>query len=205
MSRASIEVFAEIVCPFTHVGLRRIVARREAAGTDLPRLRLRAWPLEWVNGTPLDGTTVARHVEELREQVEPGLFQGFDPAIMPMTSIPAFEVAAMAAAAGDEVGERVGRALRDAFFEEGRDISDPHVLAEIRARFDLGEPDDSARRAVEADYAEGCHRGVRGSPEYFLDGRGYFCPALELQEVDGSLVIEGSGARFDEFLDVCFR
>ena len=57
-----IEVFADIACPFAHVGLRRFVTERERRGLDRPRLRVRAWPLELVNGKPFDGHAL---VEEL--------------------------------------------------------------------------------------------------------------------------------------------
>jgi hypothetical protein len=49
-----IEVFADAGCPFTHVGLRRLVEHRDHAGRDDVVLRVRAWPLELVNGHPLD-------------------------------------------------------------------------------------------------------------------------------------------------------
>ena len=78
MTHASVEVFAEITCPFAHVGLRRFVVRREASGRAAPVLWVRAWPLELVNGEPLDPDVVARHVDELRERVAPDLFRGFD-------------------------------------------------------------------------------------------------------------------------------
>lgn len=204
MTRATVEVFAEIACPFTHVGLHRIVARREAAGRSQPRLRVRAWPLERVNGEPMDPAKVTQHVDELRDQVEPGLFRGFDPAVVPKTSLPAFAVAAVAFARGDEVGEKVSLALRNALFEEGRDVSDPAVLTAIREQFGLPEPDAAARRSIDDDYEEGRRRGVRGSPEYFLDERGFFCPALRLEEVAGGLSVEGSDS-FDAFVDECFR
>jgi predicted DsbA family dithiol-disulfide isomerase len=204
MSRAVVEVFAEIVCPFTHVGFRRIVRHREGDERPEPLLRVRAWPLEWVNGEPMDPETVAQHVEELREHVEPDLFRGFDPAAMPETSIPAFELASVAAHQSVVLGERVSLALRDALFEEGRDVSDPAVLNSIRSRFDLPEPGTEARRTVDDDYAEGQRRGVEGSPEYFLDGRGYRCPALRMEEVDGGLSIDNADD-FDAFLRDCFR
>jgi predicted DsbA family dithiol-disulfide isomerase len=147
---------------------------------------------------------VAQHVDEVREQGEPGLFRGFTPAMVPRTSLPAFALAAVAAARGSELGEQVSLALRDALFEEGRDVADPAVLRDLRERFDLPEPGPEARRAVDGDYEEGRRRGVRGSPEYFLDGQGFFCPALRLDRVDGRLEIAGSDA-FDDFVDRCFR
>lgn len=65
-----IEVFADVVCPFTHVGLRRLVERRHELGSSAV-LRVRAWPLELVNGEPLAADVVAEEVRELREQVAP--------------------------------------------------------------------------------------------------------------------------------------
>ena len=50
----ALEVFADVCCPFTHVGLRRIVRRRAELGRDDVVLVVRAWPLELVNGVPLD-------------------------------------------------------------------------------------------------------------------------------------------------------
>ena len=56
-----IEVFADVVCPFTHVGLRRLRgARPEGNGT---KFLVRAWPLEWVNGTPLAAELVGREID----------------------------------------------------------------------------------------------------------------------------------------------
>jgi predicted DsbA family dithiol-disulfide isomerase len=203
--RAVVEVFAEVACPFTHVGLRRIVRRREELGRAEPLLRVRAWPLELVNGAPLDPDAVAQHVDDLRDQVEPGLFSGFDPAAVPATSFPAFELASVAYARGDGLGEQVSLAIRHGLFEEGRDVSDPDVLAAIGQRFGLAAPGPEAHASVVADFDEGTRLGVRGSPEYFLDDQGFFCPALRLQEVGGALEIEDAAEVFDGFLDMVFR
>ena len=43
-----VDVFADVRCPFAHVGLRRLVTRRKQLGAQL-LLRVRAWPLELVN------------------------------------------------------------------------------------------------------------------------------------------------------------
>ena len=95
MAPRRIEVYAEVGCPFTHVGLHRLLQQRDARGSDV-RVRVRAWPLEWVNNRPLDPGFVAREVDALRETVAPDLFYGFDPATFPATSIPAFGLAAAA-------------------------------------------------------------------------------------------------------------
>src|ERR1700676_508565 len=74
-----VEVFADIWCPFAHVGLHRVVTRRaRGPGPDF-LIDVRAWPLELVNGMPLDPDTTAHHVRELRAQVAPDLFSHFDP------------------------------------------------------------------------------------------------------------------------------
>ena len=90
-----VEVFADVCCPFTHVGLRRLVQRRDEVGGDL-ELVVRAWPLELVNGAPLDGDLIAEEIEELRKQVAADLFVGFDRGRFPATSLPALELAAAA-------------------------------------------------------------------------------------------------------------
>ncbi|MFT4616189.1 MAG: hypothetical protein ACKVG5_14010 [Acidimicrobiales bacterium] len=50
MTSTTVEVFADITCPFTRVGLKRVV--EHLAQIDHPiEVIVRAWPLEWVNGT----------------------------------------------------------------------------------------------------------------------------------------------------------
>lgn len=198
-----IEVFADVVCPFTHVGLRRLVDRRRDLGSTAV-LRVRAWPLELVNGEPLAADLVAEEVRELREQVAPDLFAGFDAMRFPATSLPAMALAADAYRRSAPVGERVSLALRHALFEEGRDIAATDVLADIAGAHDLGLPDAVDRAAIVADWEEGRRRGVQGSPHFFVDDEGFFCPALEIERVRDRLQITSDPARFDEFLARAF-
>ena len=204
MSRPVVEVFADVLCPFTHVGLRKLVGRRAELGRSTPVLEVRAWPLELVNGALLDPETVAQHVDEIREQVEPELFRGFDDTLLPISSLPALALVAAAYDVDGRVGEQVSFAVRDAFFEEGRDISEPAVLDVIAARFDVvrrGAEDD---HVVLADFEEGRARGVRGSPEFYLDGVGWFCPALRIEQVGDRLEIALNPEGFESFLTSCF-
>lgn len=200
-----VDVFADVVCPFTHVGLRRFVARRGEAGMTVPLLRVRAWPLEVVNGAPFDPDKVHHHVDELRRQVAPDLFAHFSPDAVPATSMPAFALVARAYDQGDALGEAVSLGVRSALFEEGRNIADPDVLADVAGAHGLDAVDLDARASVEADYEEGRRRGVEGSPEFFLDDHGYFCPGLRIDHAGEQLVIEPDTARFDELLERCFR
>lgn len=180
----TIEVFAEIACPFTHLSLRRIVDRRRDLGRIDPVLWVRPWPLELVNGEPLAADHVAKEVRALREQIAPDLFAGFDPSSFPATSMPAFRLAEAASAADARTGEAVSLALREALFEQGRDVSDPAVLAEVAAAHGLEVPGDGLDDVVRQAQAEGKARGVAGSPHFFVAGTSVFCPMLDIQRDD---------------------
>jgi predicted DsbA family dithiol-disulfide isomerase len=194
-----IEVFADVACPFTHVGLQRFVDRRRARN-PAAMLRVRAWPLELVNGEPLPPELVAEEVQALREQVAPDLFTGFDPTQFPETSLPAMAVAATAYRHSDRLGERVSLALRHALFERGLNISDADVLAEIADahRLTPAHTDDAA--APFADWHEGQRRGVQGSPHFFIGDESFFCPTLEITRVGEHLQIASDATRFEAFL-----
>src|SRR6476661_2178780 len=83
-----VEVFADITRPFTHVGLRRFVAARDARGQPDHRILASSWPLELVNGEPIQASTLAPKIEALRRTVAPDLFVGFDPDRFPISSLP---------------------------------------------------------------------------------------------------------------------
>jgi predicted DsbA family dithiol-disulfide isomerase len=200
----TIEAFADIWCPFAHVGLRIVVARRDQLGRDASALRVRAWPLELVNGSPLDPAQTAHHVAELRSQCAPDLFSGFDPAEFPVTSLPALALAAAAYRRGDHVGEAVSLALRNALFEEGRDISEPPVLREIADAHGLEAATVGDEAAVRADWLAGQARGVQGSPHFFCGETNVFCPSLDISRDDvGHLRIHPDPAALNAFLTDC--
>jgi predicted DsbA family dithiol-disulfide isomerase len=202
--RDIVEVFADVTCPFAHVGLRRFVARRAQRGISRPILHVRAWPLELVNGEPLEPCVVAQHVAELREQVAPDLFEGFVPSHVPRSAMPAFELVAAAYERSGQTGERVSLRVRDALFERGLDISDADVLARIASSEGVSVDRDEAEQIVLRDYEEGRRREVRGSPEFFLDGRGWYCPSLDIHKVDDALKIELDVETVEAFLAACF-
>ena len=180
----AIEVFAELTCPFTHLALRRIVQRRAEVGRNAPTLRIRPWPLELVNGRPLDAQHVAEEADALRAQVSPDLFSGLDVGAFPASSFPGFRLAEVAYDRGDALGERVSLALRDALFEEGRDIGSPDVVAEIAEAHGLEAPGEAVDDRVRAAYEEGRRRGVEGSPFFFVGDAASFCPLLDIGRDD---------------------
>ena len=124
----TVEVFADVRCPFTHVGLRRLVEQRTLRGVDV-RLRVRAWPLELVNGADLDAGLIAEEVDALRSQVAARPLRRLRRRSFPSSSLPALGLAAAAYARDIRLGEHVSLALRDAVFEEGRDIAKQQELA----------------------------------------------------------------------------
>jgi 2-hydroxychromene-2-carboxylate isomerase len=191
-----VDVWADVVCPVTHVGLVRLTQRRDAAGTDT-RFRAHAWPLEWVNGRPLDPAFVAEEIAALREQVAPDLFTGFDPAAFPATSVPALGLTAAAYARGMDMGERTALAVRHALFERGLDVSEPEVLAVVADEVGLTDPPDPD--AVRAQYDDGRARGVVGSPYFLVGGEGFFCPSLDIRHDDDGFVVAFDAAAFEAF------
>ena len=188
----TVEVFADVLCPFTHVGLHTLIDRRAERGLAEPTLRIRAWPLQLINGKPLDPDHIAAEITALRGSVRPDLFRGFSVETFTKTSMTAFALAAAADQTGDAVvSETVGMALRDAVFEQGLDIGRPEVVAEIAARFGLHPLDaDATDAAVRADWNEGRGRGVVGSPHFFTGAASWFCPGLAISRDDvGNFIV----------------
>ena len=175
-------------------------------GRDDVVLRIRAWPLELVNGEPLDPSVTAEHIADLRTQVAPDLFAGFDPRHFPRTSLPALAVATTAYRRDDRTGEVVSFALRDALFEEGCDISRPEVLARIAATHGIGPIGPEDDRAVLAEWQEGRSRSVKGSPHFFCGEREVFCPSLDIEKDEaGQLQIQRNAEDLDAFLVGCLQ
>jgi predicted DsbA family dithiol-disulfide isomerase len=200
----TIEVYADIWCPFAHVGLRAVVARRALAGREDVAIRVRAWPLELVNAAPLDPAVTEAHVEELRTQVAPDLFGHFDVTTFPTSTLEALALVHRAYRVDLSTGERMSLALRDALFEEGRDIGAPATVAQLAGALSVGLPDDRDRDGVLAEWDEGGRRGVRGSPHFFCGGRDLFCPALDIErDPSGELSVTRNTERLATFLEGC--
>jgi predicted DsbA family dithiol-disulfide isomerase len=200
----TIEVYADVTCPFTHFGLRRLVERREQLDRHDVVLRVRAWPLELVNGEPLRGELVGEEIAELRAATTPDLFAGFNSIQFPQTSLPALMLEASAYLNDDRIGEEVSLALRTALFEQGRDVSDPAVLAAIAASVGIAIPGREAAQLVHADWHEGERRDVSGSPFFFVGGQGFFCPTLKIEHTEGHLKISVDPKATEAFFDHCF-
>ncbi len=199
-----IEVFADIWCPFAHVGLRAIEEQRARTGRTDVAIWVRAWPLELVNGAPLDPAVTWEHADDLREQVAPTMFRNLDVDRFPSSTLDALALANRAYRTDLQLGERVSFALRDALFEEGRDISDQATLEYLARDLGVVMPHDTDRADVVADWHEGGRRGVLGSPHFFCGDTDVFCPSLDITKdpVEGVSVIRDV-SRLTEFLQRC--
>lgn len=198
------EVFADIWCPFAHVGLQAIHAQRARSGRSDLAIWVRAWPLELVNGMPLDPSATWNHANELREQVAPNLFRHLDVNRFPASTLEALALANRAYQTDFELGERMSFALRDALFEYGQDISDPVILENLARDLGIDMPGETNRVGVAADWHEGRRCGVLGSPHFFCGDDDVFCPSLDITKdpVKG-LSIVADASRLTDFVARC--
>jgi predicted DsbA family dithiol-disulfide isomerase len=203
-SEQIIEVFADVGCPFTHVGLRRFVEHRARLGRTDVVMWVRSWPLEVVNGRPLDPDFIAEEVVDIREQAAPDLFAGFRTESFPATSMPALALSVAAYEVDARTGERVSLELRDLLFEQGVDVADPNVIADLAGRHGITMPADP-NATVLAEHAEGQRRGVIGSPHFFTPAGAFFCPSLDVgRDAQGHLRVHADPEGFESFLATCF-
>jgi predicted DsbA family dithiol-disulfide isomerase len=197
---STIEVYADIACPFAHVGLRSLTAERDARAPEVA-LRVRSWPLEWVNNGAHDPDHASFVVDALRASVAPDLFAGFDPATYPCSTISALGLVSVAYLEGDDVGGKMSLALRDAVFEQGRALDDPNELRAIAHEFGLEVPAPAlAVAVVRTDWERGRSRHVQGSPHFFLGERSWFCPSLRIGRGANGFDITVDRAGLEDFL-----
>jgi hypothetical protein len=201
----TIEVFADIWCPFTHVGLKLVAEQLQERERQDVRLWVRSWPLEWVNGRPMDPNATLHHIDEIRNQLSSDVFVGFDASRFPHSTVPVLALVAEAYRADLELGQSVSYEVRDQLFERGIDVSEHEALTAIEESFGLGAPDPDDYGTVVADWKEGRRRAVIGSPHFFCAGMSVFCPSLTISKDPRteSRTIETNLSRLQEFLDRC--
>jgi hypothetical protein len=148
-------------------------------GRDDVVLRVRAWPLELVNGEPLDPTITAEHVDDLRTQVASDLFAHFDPDHFPRTSLRALAVAAVAYRRDDgivadrgkcrlAITENVGvPACRGVGWVNVRSAAGGHLLTE-----ELFDGDWFIAGWTTAAKADAAHEGCARLAALFAEGPG---------------------------------
>jgi predicted DsbA family dithiol-disulfide isomerase len=203
--RNIIEVFADIWCPFAHVGLRMIRDYRDTAGASETAIIVRSWPLELVNGAPMDPMKAKNNGDALREQVAPTAFSRINVDTFPSSTLDALTLIAKAYEIDLDLGEKAAFRVREALFEEGRDISNRVVLDELAQELGITDYVDPSHSAVHSDWKEGQARGVIGSPHFFHGSVGTFCPSLQMTREEATgLTINTDATRLQEFLQQCF-
>jgi hypothetical protein len=161
-----------------------LARRRDDLGRSDVVLRVWAWPLEWVNGRPLDAEFIAEEIDDLRAQLPVDEFAGFRQDAFPESFVPSMALAAAAYAQDLRLGESVSLALRTALFEQGRDVSDPAVLTDVAVA--CGFDPDSVADAI---------------AHFFSPGGSFFCPSLDIARTDeGHLRMTVDRAGFDAFV-----
>ncbi len=201
-----IEVFADIWCPSAHVGLNAVRDWCSKVGREDVAIRVRSWLLEWVNGRPLDEAAALEHARHLRGQVSPDLFADAARSSFPTSTLDALVLAAAAYGESDERGEEMSFELRDALFEQGRDISDRGVFVDIAHACLVEVPSFDDQSIVENDWREGQVRGDKGSPHFFCADTEVFCPTLSItRDADHNVKIDRDLERLRGFLESCFQ
>jgi predicted DsbA family dithiol-disulfide isomerase len=206
-----IEIVADLVCPWCYIGQRRLERALAHEGAPTPRLLWRAFQLNPdmpPDGVPRQAYLAAKyggifHAGRIHEAIgEAGAAEGirfdFDRIERTPNSLDAHRLKRLARRHGIEpaVTERLYRA----YFEEGRDIGAPGVLADIAVEVGLERPlavrylaSDTDRAAVLAEDVGARRLGISGVPCVVIDGKyalsgaqepEFFLPLFDLARED---------------------
>lgn len=185
----NIDIFSDVICPWCFIGKRRI-ARAIAAESDVAvRVRWRAFmlnpdmPAEGMDrqsylALKFGGPAQARRVYDnvLRAAASEGLELALDRIPRTPSTVAAHRLIRWADGQGD--ADPVVEGLFRAYFQEGRDIGDTAILAEIAGEsgFDpadvrtmLAAPEGAAEVVSEDRTAR--RIGINGVPCFIFDGQ----------------------------------
>jgi predicted DsbA family dithiol-disulfide isomerase len=184
----SIAVISDVICPWCYLGKRRL--ERALDGMALREATSVTWlPFELNPDMPAEGMDrqvyrtakfgAERSAAFDRQLTALGEEEGIHFAFAQQTRTPNTRRAHALIAAANEAGygDAVVTALFRGYFEEGRDIGDPRVLADLGAAGGmsrdaaLAAADDPGRhREVQAREAEAARLGVSGVPFFIVNG-----------------------------------
>jgi predicted DsbA family dithiol-disulfide isomerase len=195
--RATVVVFSDLNCSFAHVAVHRLHQTRRELGLE-GRIWFdhRAFPLELfnmeVNARPGVDSEISV-VGALQPDAGWRLWQGPD-WTYPVTMLPALEAVQAAKSQSWAASEQLDRALRRAFWGDGRCISMRHIVLEIAAGtgvIDVPRLADDldagrARAAVMEQYRVARDNSVVCSPHVFLyDGSHVANPGVDARWLNG--------------------
>lgn len=186
-----IDIWSDWVCPWCWIGKHRLQRALALLGDDAPAVELHWHPFQLdpdadTSPVPLREAYAAKfgsaeRTEDILAQTSAtaraeGLPMDFGRGQVRVTTLPAHRVMWLATREGDPAA--VGEALFRAHFTEGRNLSDPEVLADagaaggldrarVLALLDSGE----GLAEVRADLARAQAMGIRAVPTFVVDGR----------------------------------
>ncbi len=195
--RDVVVVYSDLICSFAHLAVHRLHETRRRLGLD-GKLWFdhRAFPLELFNRKVNDRRGVDSEVSVIGAlQPDAGwqLWQGPD-WTYPVTMLPALEAVQAAKAQGWAASEQLDRALRRAFWGQGRCISMRHVILEAAAETGAVDVDilaghldtGAARATIFTHFAQARDGRVNCSPHVFLfDGTSMANPGVERHWING--------------------
>jgi predicted DsbA family dithiol-disulfide isomerase len=188
----TIAVWSDLGCPWSHAVVWRLHDARRRLGLD-GRLRFdhHAFPLELFNSEPTPKPRIDAEwpvAETLAPRAGWQAWSAPDHA-WPVTMLPPMEAVAAAKEQSLAASEELDRALRRAFWAEGRCISLRHVILEVAGECDAVDvaaladalDEGRARRAILDDWATARGDEVRGSAHLFApDGTNAQNPGITI-------------------------
>lgn len=187
----TIVVCSDVGCPWSHVAVFRLLRARHVAGLDDDVvLDHRPFLLEELNHQPTPRKVLEAEIPVLANleadagwQVWPG-----SPYEWPVSTLLAAEAVQAAKTQSLRASEALDRALRVAFFRDGRCITLRHVVLDVAAETDGVHPDavaraldDGSARATTMREFTVARDVAKGSPHLFLpDGSDVANPGVEM-------------------------
>ena len=180
--KLQLEVASDVVCPWCYIGKRRLEKALELLKDDLD-VEVRWLPFQLNPGLPPEGMPRAEYrkakfgsLERSKQMdarvVDEGKGEGIQFAFERMQQQPNTTQAhrLIDLAQADGLGNEVVDALFQAHFEQGRNIGDAKVLAEIAAQCGVkGWPDQAPDVSATEDEVRGM--GISAVPTFIFDRR----------------------------------
>ena len=202
----TVRVYADYVCPFCHLGYASLDAYRADRDASLST-EWHPFDLQGHKRRPdgslddsVDDGKDDEYYEEARENVR-RLAEEYDVELAEelRTDVDAYDAQRVALRARDEhpeAFEAFHRGVFDALWEEGHDVGDPEVLADVAEEAGLPSgyvadtlADDDSAAALEDAFGAAAEFGITGVPTFEYDGyaaRGAVPPEQLARLVEGS-------------------
>lgn len=176
--------YFDFASPYAYFALDRIEAIGKATRRDVEWRPVLAWAVFKALGIPAPTDVAAKRDYMFADMKRSADYYGVPyrhPAKMPASAHLATRLYLSAADQDQALGRKLGRSLFDAFFRDGRNITDKTVVMDIAAQngLDAAAAEDGidgprGRQLLAAAIAQGVADGVVGSPFFMIDGETFF-------------------------------